>query len=100
MKMTLDEAIKHCVDVHASCQGEDCAELHLQLATWLKELRGLREVVEFYADPENYHGIAFFFDPPCGGFADDFDEDHGHPHYDRPMPGKLARKILDEVSDD
>ena len=58
----------------------------------------LREALEFYADPENYHAIGFRFDRPCGGFADDFSEDHGHDFYDRPMPGKLARETLDALS--
>lgn len=52
------------------------------------------EALDFYADPENYHAISFLMDRPCGGFADDFSEDHGHPDYDRPMPGALARKTL------
>ena len=42
----------------------------------------LREALEFYADPENYHAIGFRFDRPCGGFADDFSDDHGHEFYD------------------
>lgn len=56
----------------------------------------LREALEFYADPETYHAITFMIDPPCGGFEDDFDEDHGDEFYDRPMPGKRARAALYE----
>ena len=48
----------------------------------------------FYSEPENYHAIAFFADPPAGAFMDDFDENHGHHFYDRPMPGKMAREAL------
>lgn len=50
--------------------------------------------IQFYSDPENYHAIGFFPDPPCGDFIQDFSDDHGHPFYDRPMPGKMARETL------
>ncbi len=44
--MTLDEAIEHCMDVAngKTAQGEckECAEEHMQLAKWLKELRDRR----------------------------------------------------------
>ena len=55
------------------------------------------ETLEFYADPESYHAIAFISDPPHGPFMEDFDEDYldYSPHmYDRPMPGKRAREAL------
>lgn len=52
----------------------------------------LREALEFYADPGSYHACSFIFDPPTGGFDDDFDE--GHEGYERPMPGKCARAAL------
>ena len=55
---------------------------------------GLRGVLEFYADPATYHAIAFWTDPPCGDFVEDFSEDHGDPFYDRAMPGKAAREAL------
>lgn len=51
-------------------------------------------VIEFYADPESYHAVAFMADPPAGGFADDFDQEHGHEDYPRPMPGKRAREYF------
>lgn len=54
----------------------------------------LQDALAFYGDPQTYHAVAFLFDPPCGGFDDDFDEEHGEPFYDRPMPGKLARETL------
>lgn len=51
------------------------------------------DALKMYADEESYHAIAFAFDRPTGEFADDFsrvkDSD-----YDRPMPGKAARKAL------
>lgn len=52
------------------------------------------EALAFYADPESYHGIMIMVDRPAGEFADDLSEDHGHEGYDRPMPGKRARKAL------
>jgi hypothetical protein len=55
--MTLDEAIEHCVDVHASCANEEDAELHLQLTAWLNELKELRVTVE---QLRNEHGAAVF----------------------------------------
>lgn len=54
----------------------------------------LVETVVFYGDPENYHATAFWFDPPCGAFREDFSEDHGDPFYERPMPGAKAREVL------
>ena len=59
----------------------------------------LIEALEFYADPENYYGITFLCDPPCGGFAKDFDAEHGHEQIDRAVPGAWARKVLKEVED-
>lgn len=47
--MTLDEAIAHCEEVaRKNLEHKDdaecakCAEQHLQLAQWLKELRGYK----------------------------------------------------------
>ena len=50
----------------------------------------------FYADSDNYFAISFFPDPPCGGFMDDFSDDH-EGDFDRKMPGALARKALREI---
>jgi hypothetical protein len=60
------------------------------------EIERLLKVVEFYADPENYHAVAFMADHPCGDFADDFCEDEltKASGYNRPMPGKRAREAL------
>lgn len=60
----------------------------------------LIKAVQYYADPEIYFGCGFFFDSPTGGFDDDFDEDHGHPLFDRAMPGKTAREALEQVAHD
>jgi hypothetical protein len=56
----------------------------------------LREALSFYADPGSYHAISFMLDRPCGGFADDFSDDHGDDFYRRRMPGALARRVLAE----
>jgi hypothetical protein len=71
-----------------------------RLRSLLEERERLFEALAFYADPENYHAIAILADPPCGEFVDDFDDDHGHPDYDRPMPGKRARSALSLVEED
>lgn len=61
-----------------------------------EHIMGLEEALEFYANPENYHAITVFGDPPCGGFADDFGADEWTEDcgYNRPMPGKRARAAL------
>lgn len=58
------------------------------------EVGRLREALAFYADPETYHSINFANDPPCGEFADDFDEHYGRPDYEGPWPGRRAREAL------
>lgn len=65
-----------------------------ELERYRKALSIAHDALQFYADPENYHAIAFMADRPAGGFANDFDTKHGHDFYDRPMPGKTARKAL------
>ena len=54
------------------------------------------EALKFYADPDTYFAIAFMGDRPCGEFADDLSEDDWTREcdFDRPMPGKRARKAL------
>ena len=42
--MTLDEAIKHCEEI--VCKNNECKEDYKQLASWLKELKCLRQVVD------------------------------------------------------
>ena len=41
--MTLDEAIKHCLDVAHNNSCADCRDEHMQLAGWLLELKGRRQ---------------------------------------------------------
>lgn len=62
-----------------------------------EESQRLREALEFYADPYTYHGCMIVFDSPAGGLCEDFDAEHGESNYDRPMPGKMARKALASV---
>jgi len=62
-----------------------------------QKIKIAREALEFYADPENYHAILILPDRPSGAFADDF-SDHGHPNYDRQMPGKTAREALEKLA--
>jgi len=94
-KLDIDRALKEIAELHASGGPPDferLANLSLALSTWAHDAL---DVLDFYADPETYHGVAFYFDAPCGGFDTDFDEEHGHPDYDRLMPGKRARKVLE-----
>jgi hypothetical protein len=63
----------------------------------LRLLEGYEEAVDFYANPESYHGIGFMVDPPAGEFADDV-SNHQHPAYPRPMPGAKARRALMEAA--
>ena len=41
--MTLDEAIKHCLEIAKSDVCANCKNEHLQLAEWLLELKKRRE---------------------------------------------------------
>lgn len=60
----------------------------------LAEREVMRGALEFYANPETYHACGFLFDPPTGGFDEDFSDDHGHEDYPRATPGKTARQAL------
>ena len=60
----------------------------------LKQIVKLEEALRFYADPETYLGIAFFGDPPCGEFLDDFSETNVQLGS---KPGKLARETLASI---
>jgi hypothetical protein len=59
-----------------------------------EEYTPILEALCWYADPEFYHAVGFWFDPPCGGFDEDFSSDHGNDFYRRDMPGKLARQAI------
>jgi len=51
------------------------------------------DALAMYAHPESYHAIGFMVDRPAGDFADDFSKVK-RTHYNRLMPGKLARKTF------
>lgn len=99
------DVLRNGCDVPAEQDHEDCPgtiwvassgplDLDDETPLIVRELRKLRAALMFYADPETYHAIDFWTDPPCGEFDDDFSEAHGHPNYDRAMPGKRARIAL------
>jgi hypothetical protein len=67
-------------------EGERTAD-HVMIK---KLVSGLTE----YADPAFYHGILVMGDPPCGGFIDDVDEDHGDQDYPGYRQGSLARRTI------
>ena len=69
-------------------------EANNQIVQLKAKVAAAERVLQFYADPETYHACTFLFDPPTGGFDEDMDTEHGHPNYDRPMPGKMARQAL------
>lgn len=64
-----------------------------------EKIKELSDALWFYADPDTYFAIGFLPDSPCGEFMDDFDDEHGFNQYDRPMPGKLARKVLRKMNE-
>lgn len=63
-------------------------------------VRDLAEALIFYADPESYFAVGFWFDRPCGDFAEDFDGNHNNSMFDRDMPGAKAREVLRRYYDD
>lgn len=60
-----------------------------------EDLLEMVETIQLYADPGFYHGCGFVFDRPTGGFDEDFSYDE---NYQRPVPGKLARQTLENIS--
>lgn len=76
----------------------ECRGAAAALRALLSEREGLRGALEFYANPETYHACGFLFDPPTGGFDEDFEVDHGHEDYPRAMPGKTARQTLSALA--
>jgi hypothetical protein len=47
-----------------------------------------------YADPDAYFAITILPDRPAGWFADDVGPEDA-PGYDRPMPGRAARRAIE-----
>jgi hypothetical protein len=73
----------------------DLAAANERIARLEGAMQPMIEALEFYADPETYFGLAVIADPPCGGFAEDFSDDHGHPSLDGNRYGKTARKAFE-----
>jgi len=67
-----------------------------EIIRYRKALSIAIDALRMYADPEFYHAITIIGDRPTGGFDEDVsrvkDSD-----YDRPMPGKLARKAINTL---
>lgn len=102
-------ACGHGIDPHGTVPGGTCDvgtyiadgdEVSLCQCLWSPNdiaahlLVPLVKALKFYADPATYHAVGFWFDPPCGGFDEDFSADHGDEFYQREMPGKTAREAL------
>jgi hypothetical protein len=88
-----DEATDHCTELRKERDNERERREKAEA-----EREALEETLWFYADPGTYFAIAFFPDPPCGEFMDDFEEPNpelemwdGIPS---PKPGKRARAAL------
>ena len=59
-----------------------------------EQIASMVSALNVYADPSFYHACTVMFDPPTGGFDEDFSFDA---EYGRDMPGKLARETLDAI---
>jgi len=42
--LTIDEAIRHCLNVAETCTVKECAGDHRQLADWLKDYKRLKTI--------------------------------------------------------
>lgn len=63
--MTIDEAIKHAKEIAGNSECIECAEEHEQLASWLEELKELREKSKWIPanrPPEDDRYILLSFD--------------------------------------
>lgn len=64
-----------------------------KLIRYRKALSIAYDALQKYADPSFYHAIMIIPDRPTGGFDEDVSVVKNS-EYDRPMPGKEARKAL------
>ena len=59
--MTLDEAIEHAKEVGSrmmcSCKTYECGKEHMQLASWLEELKRYRKVYGAFPDSDAYISV-------------------------------------------
>lgn len=59
--------------------------------TLIEEVEKLQDVVEFYAEPLSWFGVALWTDPPCGDIAEDYSYSDV---LTREVPGRRARVAL------
>jgi hypothetical protein len=90
----LCEMPRTCLD-HGRCVGHCSIVGHCdaRIAKYDRLLGILIDALQMYADPSFYHAITIIGDRPTGGFDEDISRVQGS-DYNRPMPGKLARKAL------
>ncbi len=69
-----------------------------EIENYKRALGIVMDALELYARPNSYHAIAFMADRPAGAFADDFSRIKDSVIYNRPMPGKAARKAFAELA--
>ncbi len=67
-----------------------------EIVRYRKALTIAIEALRTYADPGFYHAITIIGDRPTGGFDEDVSRVKGS-DYNRPMPGKIARKAVSEL---
>jgi hypothetical protein len=68
-------------------------EIDKRIAKYERLCSILIDALQMYADPGFYHAITIIGDRPTGGFDEDISRVQGS-GYNRPMPGKLARRAL------
>ncbi len=71
-------------------------KLQAENAALRQRVRALEDVLEFYANPDNYFAIGFLPDSPCGEFITDWSwaDDWASEPFKHMMPGKRARDLL------
>jgi hypothetical protein len=84
---------KHEARVANAAAKEMARHCDKRIAKYERLCSLLIEALTIYADPSFYHAITIIGDRPTGGFDEDVSRVHGS-IYNRPMPGKLARKAL------
>lgn len=64
--MTLDEAIEHAKEVGSrmmcSCKTHECGKEHMQLASWLEELKRYRKAYGEFPDSDTYISVMETFE--------------------------------------
>lgn len=64
--MTLDEAIKHCLEKSRQCTTE-CERDHKQLAEWLEDYKEKSKLVRYF---QNYYSASRYHKcPKCGNYV-------------------------------